>query len=205
VNKAERTERNMRVVLMRLRQVPVSKVAEAFGITDRQVRRIMADWRQSSLKRDTEEAVETVNNTLKQIRDDMETLGVTSANAPPEARVAIQGARMEQLNRHFSVLRDAGVSFEGLYEDRVKDLDLVVDVNKAFRSTLDQHGVEPTATNAAIEAGMEAFAKWGYEDPFAWMPLPDVSSPESGGGHNSLGEMSAYPPLGGHPSRPHKG
>jgi hypothetical protein len=180
VNKAERTERNMRVVLMRLRQAPTREVAEAFGITDRQVRRIMADWRQSSLKRETEEAVETVNNALKQIRDDMETLGVTSANAPPESRVAIQGARMEQLNRNFSVLRDAGVSFEGLYKDGVKDLDLVVDVNRAFRTTLERHGVDSAAIAEAIEAGMEAFAKWGYEDPFAWMPLPDISPPNPG-------------------------
>ena len=185
MNKTERAERNIRVVLMRLREVPTQQAAEAFGISDRQVRRIMADWRESSLRRDTEGAAEAVGNALKTIRKDMEALGITSAQAPPEARVAIQGARIEQLNRDFSVLRDAGVSFEGLYKDRVKDLDLVVDVNTAFRKTLDEHGVDRKATYAAIEAGMKAFAKWGYEEPYADVPLPDIFTPESGGGHNS--------------------
>jgi hypothetical protein len=104
VNKAERTERNIRVVLMRMREVPTGEVAEAFGITDRQVRRIMAEWRESPLRRDTEGAIEAVENALKMTQDDMEALGITSAQAPPEARVAIQGARIEQLNRNFSVL-----------------------------------------------------------------------------------------------------
>ncbi len=185
VNKAERTERNIRVVLMRMREVPTGEVAEAFGITDRQVRRIMAEWRESPLRRDTEGAIEAVENALKMTQDDMEALGITSAQAPPEARVAIQGARIEQLNRNFSVLRNAGVSFDGLYKDRVKDLDLVVDVNTAFRTTLDEHGVDRKATYAAIEAGMKAFAKWGYEEPYADVPLPDIFTPESGGGHNS--------------------
>ena len=146
MNKAERAERNIRVVLMRMREVPTRQVAEAFGITDRQVRRIMAEWRESPLRRDTEGAIEAVESALKAIRDDMEALGITSAQAPPEARVAIQAARMEQLNRNFSVLRNAGVSFEGLYEDRDRDLGLVIDVNAAFRKTLDEYGVDPKAT-----------------------------------------------------------
>lgn len=170
VNKADRTERNMRVVLMRMRQIPTREVAEAFGITDRQVRRIMANWRSSSLKRDTERAVETVNNALRHIRDDMEALGVAAANAAsPAASVAIQSARIEQLYRNFSVLRDAGVSFEGLFDNQAKNLELVVDVNTAYRTTLEQRGVDPVAIVAAIEAGIEAFAKWGYKEPDIWM------------------------------------
>ena len=192
VSKAERTERNIRVVLMRLWKVPTGEVAEAFDITDRQVRRIMTEWRESPLRRDTEGAVEAVENAIRTIRDDMETLGITAAEAPPEARVAIQGARMEQLNQNFSVLRNAGVSFEGLCKDRVKDLDLVVDVNTAFRTTLDEHGVDRKATFAAIEAGMKAFAKWGYEEPYADVPLPDVFAPESEGGHNSQEKCPLY-------------
>ena len=33
--------------------------------------------------------------------------------------------------------------------------------------------------------GMKAFAKWGYEEPYADVPLPDIFTPEPGGGHNS--------------------
>ena len=91
---------------------------------------------------------------------------------------------MEQLNRHFSVLRNAGVSFGGLYKDRVKDLDLVVDVNTALRETPDGYGADRKATFAAIETGMRAFAKRSYEEPYADVPLPDDFPPESGGGHN---------------------
>jgi predicted ArsR family transcriptional regulator len=46
----ERTERNLRIVLMRIRQVPVKDIARMMDLTDRQVRRIMSDWRKGSLK-----------------------------------------------------------------------------------------------------------------------------------------------------------
>jgi hypothetical protein len=39
----ERSERNQRVVLMRITQVPVKDIAEMMGLTDRQIRRIMAN------------------------------------------------------------------------------------------------------------------------------------------------------------------
>ncbi|MBK8293661.1 MAG: helix-turn-helix domain-containing protein [Solirubrobacterales bacterium] len=64
----ERSERNIRVVLMSMRQVPRKEVAEAFGITERQVRRIMSDWREGSVKKETELAVEAVDKALKEIR-----------------------------------------------------------------------------------------------------------------------------------------
>ena len=189
----------MRVVLMRMRQVPTRKVAEDYGISERQVRRIMERWRKSPLRRDTEGGVEAVEKALLTIRDDMVALGKAAAEAPPEARVAIQAARTYQLVRNFSVLRDAGVTFEALYkeraEERTKDLGLVIDVNQAFRKTLDEHGVDPKATFAAIDAGMKAFAKWGYVEPRADVPLEDllpvdsladvVGHAASGGGHDS--------------------
>ena len=34
-------------------------------------------------------------------------------------------------------------------------------------------------------SGMKAFAKWGYEEPYADVPLSDILAPESEGGHNS--------------------
>ena len=58
MTKAEKTERNMRVVLMCNLQVPRKEVAESFEISDRQVRRIMADWRKGSIRGRTELAVE---------------------------------------------------------------------------------------------------------------------------------------------------
>jgi hypothetical protein len=71
-------------------------------------------------------------------------------------------------------------SFEELYESRSRDLGLVADVNKAFRTTLDEHGVDRKATFAAIEAGMKAFATWRYEEPGAETLLPDISPPNPG-------------------------
>jgi hypothetical protein len=77
-------------------------------------------------------------------------------------------------------------SFEELYESRSRDLGLVADVNKAFRTTLDEHGVDRKVTFPAIEAGMKAFATRRYEKPGAETLLPDISPPNPGADITSL-------------------
>jgi hypothetical protein len=77
-------------------------------------------------------------------------------------------------------------SFEELYESRSRDLGLVADVNKAFRTTLDEHGVDRKVTFPAIEAGMKAFATRRYEEPGAETLLPDISPPNPGADITSL-------------------
>jgi hypothetical protein len=162
VKAAERKERDLRVVLMCMRQVPRKEVAEAFGLTDRQVRRIMANWREGAIRGDTERAVENVNRALETIRDDMDALGVAAAKAEPKDRIALLGLRMQQLNRNFSVLREAGVSFEGLFDKPEKDPYLVRDVNAAIRAAHEKHAVDPEVTETATAYAMDTLAEWGY-------------------------------------------
>ena len=137
----ERSERNLRIVLMRVRQVPVNDIAEMTGLTDRQIRRIMSDWRKGALKEDTDRAAETVRLILESTRDDMKALSIAAANQPPETQIMIHGMRMERLQQNVQVLLDAGVSFGGLFKERFNDPDLIRDVNVAIRSTLSEHGI----------------------------------------------------------------
>lgn len=158
----ERTERNLRVVLMGIRQVPVKDIAEMMDLSERQVRRIRSDWRKGSLKEDTDRAAETVRLILESTRDDMKALSIAAANESPEAQIRIHGMRMDRLEKNVQVLLDAGVSFKGLSEDRFKDPDLIRDVNTSIRSTLDRFEVDPDAIEAAMDASLDAFAEWGY-------------------------------------------
>lgn len=158
----ERTERNLRIVLMRIRQVPVKDIAEMMSLTDRQVRRIMCDWRKGALKKDTDRAAETAMLILESTRDDMKALSIAAANEPPETQIMIHGMRMERLQKNVQVLLDAGVSFQGLYKERFKDPDLIRDVNLAIRSALVDHGVGRDAIDASMDASLDAFATWGY-------------------------------------------
>ena len=43
VKESDRAERNLRIVLARMREVPVKALAEQYGISERQIRHIMAD------------------------------------------------------------------------------------------------------------------------------------------------------------------
>jgi len=158
----ERTERNLRIVLMRIRQVPVKDIAEMMNLTDRQVRRSMSKWREGALKEDTDRAAETVRLILESTRDDMKALSIAAANEPPETQIMIHGMRMDRLQQNVQVLLDAGVSFKGLSKERFNDPDLIRDVNLAVRSALTEHGAAPEAIEASIDASMDAFAAWGY-------------------------------------------
>jgi DNA gyrase/topoisomerase IV subunit A len=158
----ERTERNMRIVLMRIRQVPVKDIAEMMDLTDRQVRRIMSDWRKGALKEDTERAAEAARLIIETTRDDMKALSIAAAKASPADQVMIHGMRTDLVRKNAQVLRDTGVSFEGLSGERFNDPDLIRDVNTAIRSTLVEHGVASEVIEASIDASSGAFAAWGY-------------------------------------------
>jgi hypothetical protein len=158
----ERSERNQRVVLMRITQVPVKDIAEMMGLTDRQIRRIMANWREGSLKEETDHAAETVRLILETTRDDIKALSIAAANEPPETQFMIQGMKMERLQKNIQVLLDTGFSFEGLFKNRSNDFELITDVNAAIRKTLESGGVDPEVVEASMEASLDAFATWGY-------------------------------------------
>lgn len=158
----ERTERNLRIVLMRIRQVPVKDIAKTMELTDRQVRRIVANWREGALQQETDRAAETARLILETTRDDMKALSIAAANEPPEAQIMIHGERMDRLEKNVQVLLDVGVSFEGLFGNRVSDPELITDVNVAIRKTLVKHGVDAKAIEDSMDASLDAFATWGY-------------------------------------------
>ena len=165
MNKAERTERNIRIALMHMRDASNAEIADTVDLTERQVRRVIAEWDESPLKLDTKEAAETVIRALQDAKDDMNALGVTAAAAPPEARIEILVQRIDLLNQVFSVMKRAGVSFEGVFDGSNRDPDLVVDVNAAIREKLVEHGVDNETITEAIDAGLDVYADWGFPIP----------------------------------------
>ena len=166
MKESDRAERNLRIVLARIREVPVKVLADQYGISERQVRRIMADWREGSLKDETEIAVQHVNLILEQTRQDIEALNVASANVDINTRMKAIGTQVEHAGRSIRILRDAGVSFEDVLSGGKKDPDLIVEVNHAFRSTMSDYGIEGEAIEAATEASVQVFERWGYPVSF---------------------------------------
>jgi len=162
MREAERAERNLRIVLARMREVPVKTIAEQYEITERQVRRIMADWREGSLKDETDIAANHVKLILEQTRQDIEALQITSVDFDPQTRIKALGAQVEQAGRSIRVLQDAGVSFKDVFKGGRKDTERVSDVNQAVRYTLIDHGVDMEAIEAATEASVQTFGEWGY-------------------------------------------
>jgi len=139
-----------------------AKIAEVSKLSERQVRRIIRKWNESPLRLDTEGAAEAVAEALKASRDDMEALGVTAAMAPPRARIKILTERIGLVEGTFKAMKAAGVSFEGILDSKIKDPDLIVEVNIAIRGRLEQNGVDPAAIDEALEAGLGVYADWGF-------------------------------------------
>ena len=113
--------------------------------------------------RDAKEiAMEHVNLILEQTRQDIEALNAATVDLDPETRIKSIGAQIEHAGRSMMLLRDAGVSFKEVLEGGGKDVFLVSEVNRAFRYTLIDHGVELEAIEEAIEASIEVFRKWKF-------------------------------------------
>ena len=161
-----RVERKLRVVLARMREVPARALADHYGISERQVRRIMADWREDSLKDETEAAIQHINLILEQTRQDIEALNVASANVEINTRMKAIGTQVEHAGRSIRILRDAGVSFKNVLNEGKKDPDLIVEVNHAFRSTMSDYDIESEAIEAATESSVQVFERWGYHISF---------------------------------------
>jgi hypothetical protein len=122
----------------------------------------MADWREGALKDETEVAVQHVNLILEQTRQDIEAPNVASANVDINTRMKAIGTQVEHAGRSIRILRDAGVSFEDVLSGGKKDPDLIVEVNHAFRSTMSDYGIEGEAIEAATEASVQVFERWGF-------------------------------------------
>lgn len=193
----DQTDRDIAMVgigLMHARGASNATIAELFGVTDRQVRRIIVWWECSPLRLDTEEATTTIVEALKARRDDMDTLGITAAAAAPEVRIKILAERVDLVAQIFKVTRAAGVNFESAFNGMSKDPDLVTEVNAAIRTNLIQHGVATTVIDETLDEGLEVYADWDFP-----IRPPDRNREMSGpteksrSGHESRGKC---PPSG---------
>ncbi|MBK8293660.1 MAG: hypothetical protein IPK93_02375 [Solirubrobacterales bacterium] len=95
----------------------------------------------------------------------MVALGIKAANAEPREQISLHIMRIELMTRSFSILRDAGVSFAGLFNGDYKDIDLVRDVNIAIRTTLDEQEIEQDVITATIDSVWQVFLDWDFRLP----------------------------------------
>lgn len=169
MTKAQRVERDFFIKLMDMRGASQRRIAETYGITDRQVRRILKRWAESPYRRDTEGAYEEVLRVLELVKEDMEALGIKADQASPMESLIILGRRVDLIIKSFKVLNDLGINFDGVldhvYGSPIKDPDLIRDVNGAIREVLTEHGVDRIVIEKALHAGLDKYADWGVPVP----------------------------------------
>lgn len=169
MNKMNRLTRNLRVVLMRLRNVPAADVAKEMGISPRQVRRIMAEWRESSTGEEEQVAATTIEHQLRAINDELSATSELDAEMPPAKRAEVLSLRIARVGGHLEALKALGVSFEGAVQPsgRRLDLEVIEDVNSLIRRAMKDHSVPEEVIESVIDAAMEGFALHGFD--FSWL------------------------------------
>lgn len=106
----ELAERNDLIVAMRARGIGERQVAASFGIDERQVYRIMAEFRDSHPKLREADPLQVIDDMLIGFQADLEELAQLSVEAKTEnARVGAINARMHARDRIISLLQSTGV------------------------------------------------------------------------------------------------
>jgi DNA-directed RNA polymerase specialized sigma24 family protein len=156
---AGRRRRDERIVAARLGGVPVRELAEGYGISRRQVRRIVKRHREehyvasNSVERALEGAVSSLLGDLAALDE----LDASALGAEEQRR--IHERRMATMSRLAAILRDSGMTTEAYAAKRRADaavaearFDWVAGANAEVQRLFDQSEVEPDIREAVIEA-----------------------------------------------------
>ena len=153
-----RARRNERIVTARLGGAAIDEVAKHYGVSPRQVRRLMAAHREGRFA-GAQASFDAASGALKQIARDREDLGELGAAADTKTRIRIACQRARLLEREVSVMREAGmISPEAFAAAQQVDaavadarIEWTRNANRRVRALLEEHDIAPQVIEDAID------------------------------------------------------
>lgn len=163
----DRQRRDFHIRAARLRGTPAKEVAETFGLTTRQVRRVCRAGRDSSYPGDRE-ATENVTRGLAEMERYLDALGVLQEEAEsPREVLKLAKQRASLVSQRGPILRDAGlISPETFVADWRVRSEWVRNANTEVRAYLESQGADEATIEGVVDrileaAGMEEFSDGG--------------------------------------------
>lgn len=130
-NAAEKVARDRQIVAAKARSLSDATVADTFGVNEKTVREIMAEWRKEQPSLKTVDPIEVVEQVLFELRGSIEELAmVSSTTTNDNVRVGAIKARIDALDKMTALMQATGVLPNDLGTLKV-DMDI-----RAFAATV---------------------------------------------------------------------
>jgi hypothetical protein len=154
-NAAEKVARDRQIVAAKARSLSDATVAETFGINEKTVREIMAEWREGQPSLKTVDPIEVVEQVLFELRGSIEELAmVSSTTTNDNVRVGAIKARIDALDKMTGLMQATGVLPNDLGTLKV-DMDI-----RAFAATVLRVFNDEDVPPETVEKVMDAISQF---------------------------------------------
>lgn len=154
-NAAEKVQRDRQIVAAKARALSDATVAETFGVSERHVQNVMAEYRESQPSLRTIDPIETVEQVLFELRGTIEELALISSSTKQDAvRVGAISKKLDATKQMTALMQATGVLPNDLGTLKV-DMDV-----RAFAATVLRVFTEEGVPQETVAKVMDEIASF---------------------------------------------